>query len=313
MRVVFAGTPDFSVPSLQALIESPVAEVVGVYSQPDRPAGRGKKTQQSPVKKLALSAAIDVLQPRNFSSDGVVNQLANLQPDLLVVTAYGLLLPPVVLALPRLGCVNIHASLLPRWRGAAPVQRAIEAGDSETGISLMQMEQGLDTGPVLATAVIPMADQETGASLHDRLSQLGGRVLTENLSALAAAQLVAEPQDDSRATYAKKLSRIESPLDWSLPGRVLERKIRAFNPWPGCTFSDHDNVIKVIEASYLETGTGVPGEILGAAKQGIVVRAGQGSLNLEKLQKPGGRPVRAGDFLNGYAISPGMILSLSCS
>ena len=308
MRVVFAGTPDFSVPSLQVLIDSASADVVGVYTQPDRPAGRGKKRQYSPVKQAAMSSGIAVFQPGTLGDSDAVDQLSQLQADLMVVTAYGLLLPPTVLGLARLGCVNIHASLLPRWRGAAPIQRAIEAGDGETGISLMQMDEGLDTGPVLASAVISIDDQETGGSLHDRLAGLGGQVLRDNLELLARGELAAVPQDPHQATYAKKLSRADSPLDWKLPAQQLERKIRAFNPWPGCTLAHGSMVIKVIEASYRETIEGVPGQVLDSGKAGILVATGLGALNLEKLQKPGGKPVRAADFLNGYPVSPGTML-----
>ncbi len=308
MRVVFAGTPDFSVSSLQALIDSGSADVVGVYTQPDRPAGRGKKRRHSPVKELAKSSGMEVFQPLSLRSDDAVEQLSRLQPDLVVVTAYGLLFPPTVLDIPLLGCVNIHASLLPRWRGAAPIQRAIEAGDSETGISLMQMEEGLDTGPVLASAAISIDDHETGGSLHHRLAGLGGELLRQNLESLAGGKLAAAPQDPCQATYASKLSRAESSLDWKLPAQQLERKIRAFNPWPGCTLAHGSTVIKIIEASYREISEGVAGEVLESGKSGILVATGQGALNLEKLQKPGGKPLRTADFLNGYPVSPGTIL-----
>jgi methionyl-tRNA formyltransferase len=231
LRIVFAGTPDFAVPSLRAAAQR--GEVVAVYTQPDRPAGRGRELQSSPVKLEALRRGIPVLQPESLKSEISRDALRALQPDLMVVVAYGLLLPQRILEIPRFGCWNVHASLLPRWRGAAPIQRAIEAGDRETGACLMQMEKGLDTGPVLLRQAIAIGETETGGQLHDRLSELGAQVLADGLGLLRAGiRPVPQPQPAEGATYAHKLDKAEAKLDWAQPADVLARKVRAFNPWP---------------------------------------------------------------------------------
>ncbi len=296
-RIVFAGTPDFAVPALQTLIDAghpPVA----VYTQPDRPAGRGRKLQPGPIKRAALAHNLPVYQPDTLRDAASRHELATLQPDLLVVVAYGLLLPPDVLTLPRLGCVNLHASLLPRWRGAAPVQRAILAGDSETGITLMQMDAGLDTGPILAMTPCDIYPDDTGSSLHDRLSALGASLLTEQLDALLAGCLAPRPQPEEGVTYAPRIKRKEARIDWSRAATQIERQVRAFNPWP-VAFSRLDtDTLRIWQARATDqTLPGPPGQLhpeAGALK----VTTGEGALELIQLQLPGRRPVSARDLLN---------------
>ena len=312
---MFAGTPAFSVAGLAVLLAADSVELAGVYTQPDRPAGRGGKHRQSPVKQFAL-AHIDehdapVFQPESLRDETTLATLRRLTPDLLVVIGYGLLLPPPVLAIPPLGCVNIHASILPRWRGAAPIQRAIEAGDDATGVSLMRMEEGLDSGPVLACARISIAADDSGGSLHDKLARLGGELLAANLAALAAQTLAAAPQDESRACYAPKLHKAEAWLDWKLSAPALERKVRAFNPWPVALAALGGIRLRVLGAS-VDSANGSapanadPGEIVKADKTGISVATGEGVLVLTEVQKPGGRPMPVAALLNGMKITPGM-------
>lgn len=298
MRVVFAGTPDFSVPVLQALIDSR-HEIVAVYAQPDRPAGRGRKLQAGPVKQLALANRLPVYQPLSLKSAQEQQQLRELQPDLMVVVAYGLLLPQAVLDIPQLGCVNLHASLLPRWRGAAPIQRAILAGDRETGVCLMQMEAGLDTGPVLASVSYPITASDTGGSLHDRLSALSARLLAENLDALGDGSLNPVAQDDARATYAHKLEKAEAGIDWSQTAQQIERQVRAFNPWPVAQTRFQGQVLRVWACQLLEqTTAAAPGTVVAAGKAGIEVACGSGCLRLTTIQLPGGKRLSAAEFLN---------------
>lgn len=296
MRIVFAGTPEFAAQHLQALIDAG-REVVAVYTQPDRPAGRGQKLMPSPVKQLALQHAIPVHQPQTLRDPDAQAELASLQADLMVVVAYGLILPQAVLDMPRLGCINSHASLLPRWRGAAPIQRAIEAGDAESGVTVMQMEAGLDTGPMLLKVSTPIAADDTGGSLHDRLAALGSNAVIEAVAALEAGTLVGEVQDDSLATYAHKLNKDEARLDWTRPAVELERRVRAFHPWPIC-HSVLDGTAVKIHAAELGSGQGTPGQITDAGKDGLEVACGNGSLRLTRIQLAGGKPLAFSDLFN---------------
>ena len=298
MRIVFAGTPDFAVPSLRAAARH--NEVVAVYTQPDRPAGRGRGLQASPVKLEAIRRGIPVLQPENFKAQVSKDALNALQPDVMVVVAYGLLLPRSVLAIPQYGCWNVHASLLPRWRGAAPIQRAIEAGDDETGVCLMQMEAGLDTGPVLLEQRTPIGANDTGGQLHDRLAELGAQVLADGLGLLrVGVRIPPKPQSDEGATYARKLDKTEARLDWSRPAIELERKVRAFNPWPVAEAVLGGERVRIHGAIAIETAhSAALGTVLAAGRDGIDVACGQGALRIRVLQREGGKAITAADFLN---------------
>ncbi|MBB2494307.1 methionyl-tRNA formyltransferase [Aquipseudomonas ullengensis] len=296
MRIVFAGTPEFAAQHLQALLDAG-RDIVAVYTQPDRPAGRGQKLMPSPVKQLAVQQGITVYQPQTLRDPTAQAELAALQPDLMVVVAYGLILPQVVLDTPRLGCINSHASLLPRWRGAAPIQRAVQAGDAHSGVTVMQMEAGLDTGPMLLKVSTPISAEDTGGSLHDRLATLGSAAVVEAIGKLAARELRGEVQDDSLATYAHKLNKDEARLDWSRPAVELERLVRAFNPWPICHSTLNGEPLKVLAAS-LGEGQGQPGQILAASKDGLTVACGDGALRLTRLQLPGGKPLNFADLYN---------------
>ncbi|HAV87447.1 MAG TPA: methionyl-tRNA formyltransferase [Pseudomonas sp.] len=308
MRIVFAGTPEFAAQHLEALLQAGYP-VVAVYTQPDRPAGRGQKLMPSPVKQLALQHGLPVMQPATLRDAEAQHALAALQPDLMVVVAYGLILPQAVLDTPRLGCINSHASLLPRWRGAAPIQRAIEAGDSESGVTVMQMEAGLDTGPMLLKVSTPIGPSDTGGSLHDRLAALGAQAVVEAVARLQAGALPGERQDDTLATYAHKLSKDEARLDWQRPAAELERLVRAFNPWPICHSSLAGDVLKV-HAARLVPGQGEPGRILAAGKDGLTVACGTGALQLTRLQLPGGKPLDFADLYNSRReqFAPGQVL-----
>lgn len=298
MRIVFAGTPEFAVPSLRAACGK--AEVVAVYTQPDRPAGRGRGLQASPVKREALARGIPVLQPESLKTQAARDALRALEPDLMVVVAYGLLLPQKILDIPVHGCWNVHASLLPRWRGAAPVQRAIEAGDIGTGVCLMQMEKGLDTGPVLLSRSLAIDEHETGGQLHDRLAELGAQVLSDGLGLLRAGiRPVPRPQSAEGVTYAHKLEKAEARLDWSLPAAVLARKVRAFNPWPIAEAVLAGERLRIHAAVAIEAPAGsAPGTLLAAGRDGIDVACGEGALRIRVLQREGGKAITAADWLN---------------
>jgi methionyl-tRNA formyltransferase len=296
MRIVFAGTPEFAAEHLKALIDSP-HDIVAVYTQPDRPAGRGQKLVPSPVKQLALQHAIPVLQPPTLRAADAQAELAALQPELMVVVAYGLILPQAVLDTPTLGCINSHASLLPRWRGAAPIQRAVEAGDAESGVTVMHMEAGLDTGPMLLKVSTPISAQDTGGSLHDRLAELGPPAVLRAIEGLAAGTLVGEVQDNDLANYAHKLNKEEARIDWALPAVELERRVRAFFPWPICHSSLAGETLKVLAAELAE-GSGRPGEVIDASKQGLVVACGDQALRITRLQLPNGKPLNFSDAYN---------------
>lgn len=296
MRIVFAGTPEFAAEHLKALLDSPY-QIVAVYTQPDRPAGRGQKLMPSPVKQLAVAHDIPVFQPPTLRNEDAQAELAALEPDLMVVVAYGLILPQAVLDIPRLGCINSHASLLPRWRGAAPIQRAVEAGDAESGVTVMRMEAGLDTGPMLLKVVTPISADDTGGSLHDRLAEIGPPAVVQAIAGLADGSLQGEVQDDALATYAHKLNKDEARIDWNRPAAQLERLIRAFNPWPVCHSTLDGESVKVLAAK-LSTGQGAPGEILEASKDGLVVACADQALSLTRLQLPGGKALAFSDLFN---------------
>ncbi|MBD1570950.1 MULTISPECIES: methionyl-tRNA formyltransferase [Aliivibrio] len=298
LRIIFAGTPDFAARHLSALIDSH-HEVIGVYTQPDRPAGRGKKLTASPVKELALEHNIPVFQPENFKSDEAKQELADQNADLMVVVAYGLLLPQAVLDTPKLGCINVHGSILPRWRGAAPIQRSIWAGDAETGVTIMQMNIGLDTGDMLKIATLPIEATDTSASMYDKLAELGPIALVDCLSDIADGSAIAQKQDDELANYAKKLSKEEAKIDWTMDAIAIERCVRAFNPWPMSHFSVEDKAIKVWQSrveSY--TGDATPGTIIQADKTGIYVATGSDAIVFEQLQVPGKKAMGVQDILN---------------
>lgn len=303
-RVIFAGTPDFALASLVALVDAGVLPVA-VLTQPDRPAGRGKRLTASPVKRFALEHGIEVMQPATLRNDEVVAALAALTPDLLVVAAYGLILPQRVLDIAAHGCVNVHASLLPRWRGAAPVQAAILAGDTTSGVSLMSMTAGLDCGPVFVAESLPLAADETAGSLLERLAVLGGRLLVENLDALLQQRIVPTPQDDAAATYAGKISKADAELDWTLSAEVLERQVRAYNPVPGAFFfapatsagaGNEALRIKCWRARRLADIDASPGHVIASNAEGVDVACGSGGLRLLELQLPGKRRVSVREF-----------------
>jgi len=308
MNLVFAGTPEFSVPSLKALIDAG-HRIVAVYTQPDRPAGRGRKLAASAVKEFAVTQGIEVRQPTTLKHPDEAPRLAALAPDAMIVIAYGLLLPKAILDTPRFGCINVHASLLPRWRGAAPIQRALEAGDRETGVTIMQMEEGLDTGPMLAIESTPIHDEDTGQSLHDRLSQMGATLLTDTLTRLERGDVVPEIQDNGRATYASKLKKEESRIDWTLDVETIARRVRAFNPWP-VTQTILDGKPLRIWMAQAEPGAArvAAGTIVSADTNGICVAGGNGVVRVTRLQAEGGKPLSAREFLNGHAMAAGTIL-----
>jgi methionyl-tRNA formyltransferase len=304
LRIIFAGTPEFAAEHLKTLLGSH-HQVIAVYSQPDRPAGRGKKLTASPVKSVALEHDIPVYQPLNFKTPEAITELENLEADLMVVVAYGLILPKAVLTAPRLGCINVHASILPRWRGAAPIQRAIEAGDSETGVTIMQMDVGLDTGDMLIKAFCPILKEDTGGSLHDKLISIGTPALLEALDQIAAGTTRPEKQDDSQSNYAPKLSKEEAALNWQLSAIKLKRKVRAFNPFPVAhtkiAGSDDDQRIRVWAASTSDkTIDATPGTITQMTDDGLYIACSEGQLIIELLQLPGKKAMTFGDIRRGH-------------
>lgn len=304
LRIIFAGTPEFAAEHLKALLGSR-HEVIAVYSQPDRPAGRGKKLTASPVKEVALAHKIRVHQPLNFKSPEAIAELAALNADLMVVVAYGLILPKVLLDTPRLGCINVHASILPRWRGAAPIQRAIEAGDSETGVTIMQMDVGLDTGDMLIKAFCPILAEDTGGSLHDKLINIGRPALITALDLIQVGNIQPEKQDDSQSNYAPKLSKEEAALNWELPAAELERKVRAFNPFPIAhtkpAGTGDDQRIRVWAAKASDKpADNTPGSITQINEQGLWIACKQGQLILEQLQLPGKKAMAVREILRGH-------------
>ncbi|WP_342323317.1 methionyl-tRNA formyltransferase [Kosakonia sp. BYX6] len=298
LRIIFAGTPDFAARHLDALLSSE-HQIVGVFTQPDRPAGRGKKLMPSPVKVLAEEKGLPVFQPVSLRAQENQQIVTDLNADVMVVVAYGLILPKAVLSMPRLGCINVHGSLLPRWRGAAPIQRALWAGDAETGVTIMQMDVGLDTGDMLYKLACPITPEDTSATLYDKLAQLGPQGLIETLQQLAQGNAQPHVQDEALVTYAEKLSKEEARMDWTLSAAQLERCIRAFNPWPMSWFMIDDQPVKAWQASVIPTSVKAePGTIVDASKAGIQVATADGILNLESLQPAGKKAMSAQDLLN---------------
>lgn len=298
LKVIFAGTPDFAARHLQALIDSD-HQVIAAYTQPDRPAGRGKKLQASAVKQLAQAHDIEVLQPESLKDSTAQAQLAALGADIMIVVAYGLILPKAVLETPKLGCINVHGSILPRWRGAAPIQRAIWAGDNETGVTIMQMDIGLDTGDMLHIVKTPITEQDTSTSLYEKLAESGPAALIEALAKIAAGDITAQPQNNALANYAKKLSKQEALIDWQKNADFIARCVRAFNPWPVSYFVVDGKNIKVWQSKVIAQDSNLePGTVVSADKNGIAVQTRQGQLLIEKLQLPGKKPVSASDAIN---------------
>ncbi|MHB1281724.1 MAG: methionyl-tRNA formyltransferase [Acidithiobacillus sp.] len=307
-RIVFAGTPEFARLILAELLQGP-EEVVGVFTQPDRPAGRGRALQASPVKQEALVAGLPIFQPESCKTGEALDLLRSLTPDLLIVVAYGQILPQAILDLPTRGAINVHASLLPAWRGAAPIARAIAAGDKESGVAIMQMEAGLDSGPVLWAERVPIAPDDTAASLHDRLARLGSAALRQSLDGLWANRLKPVPQDPALVTYARKLKKEEALLDWRLPAAMLERLVRAFNPSPVAHTRFRDNGLRVWQTRVLAVGGDqAPGTISAVEKDGVVVTCGEDQLQLLAVQPAGKGVLSGGDFARGYRLRVGETL-----
>ena len=301
LRIIFAGTPDFAASALVALLESE-HDVVAVYTQPDRPAGRGRKLRASPVKEAALENDIPVLQPDNFKETETQDVLRAFEADVMIVAAYGLILPQVVLDIPRLGCLNIHASLLPRWRGAAPIQRAIAAGDKESGITIMQMNAGLDTGDILQLTSCPITEQDSGGDLHDRLAEIGAKAIVETLKILDSENIKPTVQDDSLATYAHKLDKKEAIINWQSSAVDIERLIRAFNPWPVAFSYLNDKTLRIWQAqALLENSDLEAGTVINCNKNGIDISCAEGTLRLLKLQPSGSKAMDVASFMNGHA------------
>ena len=308
-RVVFAGTPRFAVPALRRLLEDGF-DVAAVYTNPDRPTGRGRKLRSGPVKELAERHALSVLQPTALNDDGVVAELRAFDPAVLVVVAYGKILPAPILAVPTFGCINVHASLLPRWRGAAPIARAIEAGDERTGVTIMKMDRGMDTGPVLAMRAVPIGTRDNAETMHEVLARVGAELLSEVLPGVIRGEVRPVEQDHDAATYAPKLSKSEGRIDWRRSAPQISNQVRAFYPWPiAYTFHGAER-IRVLDARIVSATAGAPstgpaGTVRGAAKEGVEVFCGEGVLSLLRLQRDNGKPLPAGEFINGYPLRGG--------
>lgn len=304
MKIIFAGTPAFAAGALEALINAD-HEIVLVLTQPDRRAGRGMKLVASAVKQVAIKRDISLLQPKTLKPPEIQAQLIDLNADVIVVAAYGLILPAAVLSIPRYGCLNIHGSVLPRWRGAAPIQRAILAGDKETGITIMQMDVGLDTGAMLLIERIPIEKNDTTLSLHDKLCALGARCIVDALVFLSQDKLVATAQDDAMSCYAPKIKKAEAEINWQLSANQVNQVVRAFNPSPGAFARINGGVLKIWQATVIKSDSTQPGEIMSSGCEGVTVACGDGAIILEKLQKSGGRKLMAAEFLAGNALQPG--------
>jgi methionyl-tRNA formyltransferase len=305
MRIIFAGTPEFAAQSLKALLTTD-HEICAVYTQPDRPSGRGRKLTASAVKQVALENNLPVEQPINFKNQSERDILAAYKADVMIVVAYGILLPQAILDMPKMGCINIHASLLPRWRGAAPIQRAILAGDTETGICIMQMEAGLDTGPVLTRATCPISEQDTSQSLHDTLAQLGAKTLLSTLTNLADLQVKAVPQNDDKTCYADKIVKSEAVINWHHPAKAISQQIRAFNPWPIAQTSWKGTALRIWFAEAINRHNKVsPGEIIATDSDRILVATGDGVIAITHIQTPGKKAMSVKDFLNANKLAVG--------
>ena len=310
MVIVFAGTPEFAVPSLELLAGGP-HRIAAVYTRPDQPAGRGRRMAASPVKSAAVDLGLPVEQPESLRARAARERLAAYRPDLVVTAAYGLILSPDVLAVPPAGCINVHASLLPRWRGAAPVQHALLAGDVETGVTIMQMDHGVDTGGILLARACPVRPDETAGSLTERLARIGAEALAEAMTGLAAGRIAPRPQDDSAATLAPRIRKADALLDWSCDAQDLERRVRAFAPWPTAFTLAGEERLRILRAEALADAhphRPAPGTVLRAGAPGIEVQAGSGRLRILRLQRPGKQPMNAREFLNGRRVEPGQRL-----
>ena len=312
LKTIFMGTAELACASLQALGRAPGVQLVAVVSQPDKPRGRDLKVQPTPVKAAALASAIPVLQPARARDAAFIEQLRQLQPDLIAVAAYGQILPQAILDLPRFGCLNVHTSLLPKYRGAAPIQWAILEGESETGVTIMKMDAGLDTGDILTQVTTPIAAADTAQALHDRLARLGGELLVSTIPDYVAGRITPRPQPKEGVSYARRLTKEDGRLDWSHAARSLWNRVRAFTPWPGAfTFQQVEGkprLLKIWSAQVDETGSGQPGEVLRADKSGMVVACGEHALRILELQREGGRKLNAAEFLAGHDLPPGTLL-----
>jgi methionyl-tRNA formyltransferase len=302
LDIIFAGTPEFAAVSLKALIGTS-HNIRAVYTQPDRPAGRGRKLTPSPVKQLALEHEIPVMQPVSLKSAQAQQELAAIQADLMVVVAYGLILPRAVLQTPSLGCINVHASVLPRWRGAAPIQRSILAGDRQTGITIMQMDEGLDTGDMLLVRTTPINDDDTAQSLHDRLADIGAQALVDSLQLIIDDKLQPKQQDEAQATYAAKLQKSEAQIDWQQSAEQIQRQVRAFNPWPVAQTMVDGGTLRIWNAQCVqEKSVLAPGSVISECRTGIDIATGDGILRITQLQLPGGKPLAVADFVNAHSL-----------